>query len=114
MSDTTIFYLLSSLGVIAHILSVIYKRRPDQPSIGDWFRDTQNRWYFGVTILAAVVFVLVGPGEGADLSSTAVRMNAFAYAGLGAEVIRTSILGPKRMADRKATKHSSDQAPPQP
>ena len=76
------------------IASVIYKRRPDQPSIGDWFANTQNRWYFGVTVLAAAVFVLVGPGDDADLGSTAVRMNAFAYAGLGAEVVRTMILGP--------------------
>lgn len=103
-SDTTIFYALSALGIVAHIASVIYKRRPDQPSISDWFADLQNRWYFGVTILAGAVFVLVGPGDGADLSSNAVRMNAFAYAGLGAEVIRTMILGSKRATERKAAK----------
>lgn len=107
MSDTTIFYLLAALGVIAHIASCIYKRRPDQPSIGDWFDDIQNRWYFGVTVLAAIVFVLVGPGDDADLGSAAVRFNAFAYAGLGAEVIRTAILGSKRSADRKAAKENA-------
>lgn len=104
MSDTTIFYALAALGVLAHIASVIYKRRPEQPSVGDWMRDVQNRWYLGVTILATIVFVLVGPGDDADLGSAAVRMNAFAYAGLGAEVIRTAILGPKRSNDRKAAK----------
>lgn len=109
MNDTTIFYILSALGVLAHMASVIYKRKPEQPSIGDWFADTQNRWYFAVTILAAGVFILVGPGDGADLGSNAVRMNAFAYAGLGAEVIRTAILGPKRATERKAMKANPEE-----
>lgn len=104
MTDTIIFYLLVAAGIVAHIASAIYKRTPDQPSIGAWFSDIQNRWYFGVTVLAGIVFALVGPGDGADLGSNAVRMNAFAYGGLGAEVIRTMILGAKRSPERSAVR----------
>lgn len=105
MSDTTIFYALSFLGVIAHILSVAWRR--EEGTVMEWIKERYNLRYLLVTILAAIVFVLVGPGDDADLGSTAVRMNAFGYAGLGAEVVRTMILGPKRTADRKAAKENA-------
>lgn len=102
MSDTLIFYSLSGIGIIAHIWAIIVKRR--EATVREWMSNKYNQRYLGATVLAVVVFILVGPGDGADLSSTAVRMNAFSFAGLGAEVIRVAILGPKRAADRNAQK----------
>jgi len=105
MSDQTIFYSLSALGVVAHMLAIIWKRTVTLP---EWIRDKYNQRYLIATVIAVVAFILMGPGDGADLGSSAVRANAFAFAGMGAEAVRTMILGPKRTAERKAVKAAKD------
>lgn len=99
MSNETIFYSLSALGVVAHMLAILWKRTVTLP---EWIRDKYNQRYLIATVIAVVAWVLIGPGDGADIGSNAVRMNAFAFAGMGAEVIRATILGPSRTAERKA------------
>lgn len=98
MSNVHIFYLLAILGVLAHVLGKMWQR---QGTVSEWFKDKYNIRYCIATLVATVVFVLIGPGDEMELGSMYARGFAFTAAATGCEAIRVAMLGPARTSERQ-------------
>lgn len=93
-------YVLAALGYVLMIGSKAWKR--DESSLGKWFASKNNVGFMVFALILVASTMLIGPGDGADLTSTMARTWAFGVAVTVSEVASAIVYGPASMSRRAA------------